>query len=91
MERVILGFSGGIDSVTAARFLSERGLGVTALTLDTTGDVELVERARAAAVEVGAEHVVRDVRDVFRRGSSIISSSVMSRGVRRRRACDATL
>lgn len=76
MERVILGFSGGIDSVTAARFLSERGLGVTALTLDTTGDVELVERARAAAAEVGAEHVVRDVRDVF--STQIVDYFVLS-------------
>ncbi len=65
MEKVILGFSGGIDSVTAARFLSERGFGVTALTLDTTGDAELVERARIMASEVGAEHVAADVRQSF--------------------------
>ncbi len=64
-EKVILGFSGGMDSVTAARFLSECGFGVVALTLDTTGDTRFVEHARAAAAEAGAEHVVRDVRSVF--------------------------
>lgn len=64
-EQVILGFSGGMDSVTAARFLSERGFGVVALTLDTTGDAELVGHARAAAAEIGVEHAVRDVRSVF--------------------------
>ena len=64
-EQVILGFSGGMDSVTAARFLSECGFGVVALTLDTTGDDELVGRARAAAAEIGVEHAVRDVRSVF--------------------------
>lgn len=60
-----MGFSGGMDSVTAARFLSERGFGVVALTLDTTGDAELVGRACAAAAEIGVEHAVRDVRSVF--------------------------
>ena len=64
-EQVILGFSGGMDSVTAARFLSEHGFGVVALTLDTTGDDELVGRARAAAAEIGVEYAVRDVRSVF--------------------------
>lgn len=65
MERVVLGFSGGIDSVTAARFLSERGFAITALTLDMTGDAGLVELARSMAAEAGAEHVVKDVRRVF--------------------------
>ena len=64
-EQVILGFSGGMDSVTAARFLSERGFGVVTLTLDTTGDAELVGRARDAAAEIGVEHAVKDVRSVF--------------------------
>ncbi len=62
---VILGFSGGIDSVTAARYLMDRGFDVTALTLDTTGDMATMERARERAAGIGIAHVAADVRAEF--------------------------
>lgn len=62
---VILGFSGGIDSVTAARYLVDRGFDVTALTLDTAGDRPMMERARERAAEIGIPHVAADVREEF--------------------------
>ena len=60
-----MGFSGGIDSVTAARYLSEQGLEVTALTLDTVGDRQMIDRARERAADIGIGFMAMDVRDEF--------------------------
>jgi tRNA-specific 2-thiouridylase len=64
---VVLGFSGGIDSCASARWLSERGYRVVALTIDTMHDVELLEVARQRANELGVEWVSVDAAKLFRR------------------------
>ena len=65
-QKVILGFSGGIDSVTAAHSLREEGYQVIALTLDTMGDELMLARARESAQKIGVKHIVLDVRESFR-------------------------
>ena len=62
---VVLGFSGGIDSVTATRWLLEEGYDVTALTLDTMGDEQLLRRAKESARQIGVKHAILDVRESF--------------------------
>lgn len=64
-ERVLLGFSGGIDSVTSVRLLQAEGYDVVALTLDMTGDEGVLRRAAERAAELGVEHHVVDVRASF--------------------------
>lgn len=66
-KSVVLGFSGGMDSVTAARKLSSEGWRVVAVTLDTAGDNVMLEKARQAAEQLNIEHLVVDVREAFRR------------------------
>ena len=64
-KSVLLGFSGGVDSVAAVDILRSRGLLVTALTLNTTGDEQMLQSAVAKAAELGVEHIVKDVRKEF--------------------------
>lgn len=66
MCRVLLAFSGGIDSCTAAAKLLAEGCDVTALTLDMTGDTELLVKAKAAAEKIGVKHITCDVRHEFK-------------------------
>ena len=54
-ESVLLAFSGGMDSRTAARLLLEE-YEVKSLTLDTTGDADLLLSAKQYATELGIEH-----------------------------------
>ena len=46
LRSVLLGFSGGIDSSAAVEELRQSGYRVVALTLDTTGDENMVATAR---------------------------------------------
>ena len=62
---VLLGFSGGMDSVAAVDILRQQGLSVTALTLNTTGDDQMLQMATSKAVTLGVEHVIKDVRQEF--------------------------
>lgn len=64
--RVLLGFSGGIDSCRAASLLREQGYRVTALYMDMYGDVRQAEKAGAKARELGLEFRCADLRDRFR-------------------------
>ena len=64
-KRVLLGFSGGVDSVAAVGILRQQGLSVTALTLNTTGDEQMLQCAATKAAELGVEHIVKDVRQEF--------------------------
>lgn len=64
---VILGFSGGMDSTTAALRLRHEGYRVIALTLDCTGDSAMLRRAEQRAKECGVEWQVYDAREEFRR------------------------
>lgn len=66
-KRVLLGFSGGIDSCLAALSLMRQGYDVSLLTLDMTGDRTLTERAGHSASELGLPQRTVDVRELFRR------------------------
>lgn len=66
-RRVILGFSGGIDSSAAVSLLRDQGYDVTALTLDMTGDRSLLDKAQRRAGELSVPLRVRSVRDTFGR------------------------
>lgn len=63
--KVLVGFSGGADSMEAVRRLSEQGFDVEALTLDMTGDASLCDRARTAARHLGVPLRLIDVRQRF--------------------------
>lgn len=68
MERsVLLGFSGGIDSTMSARLLLEAGYRVVALTIDTTGDSAMLEKAERMALELGVEWYAYDAKALFER------------------------
>lgn len=62
---VVLGYSGGIDSQTAARRLRDEGYRVVALTIDTLGDSAMMERARSSAEALGIEWLSYDARHRF--------------------------
>lgn len=63
---VVLGFSGGMDSITAATKLKNQGWRVIALTLDTVGDEGMLAKAQKVAQEIGVEHYVSNVREAFK-------------------------
>lgn len=64
-ERILLGFSGGIDSVTAVGLLRDMGYDVVALTLDMVGDDTLCRKASSVAKQLDIEHHILDVGDAF--------------------------
>lgn len=65
LRSVLLGFSGGIDSSAAVGILQESGYRVVALTLNTTGDEELLSQAQKQAAQLFIEHHIKDVRAEF--------------------------
>ena len=66
-KSLLLGFSGGIDSTMSARLLTEQGYRVVALTIDTTGDGAMLEKAKRVATELGIEWLCYDARAMFKR------------------------
>ncbi len=66
-QSVLLGFSGGIDSCTSALRLMAEGYHVVALTIDTMGDKAMLHKARTKAEEIGAEWLMYDAREEFKR------------------------
>ena len=66
-QSVLLGFSGGIDSCTSALRLIAEGYHVVALTIDTMGDEAMLHKARTKAEEIGAEWLMYDAREEFKR------------------------
>lgn len=65
-ERILLGFSGGIDSRTAVELLRTDGFDVEALTLDMIGDSNILAQATAAASELGVALHIKDVQADFK-------------------------
>jgi argininosuccinate synthase len=65
-EKVVLAYSGGLDTSVAIRWLQEeRGMDVVALTIDLGNEKDL-QTVEKRAMEIGAiKAVVRDLR--FRR------------------------
>lgn len=66
-KSVVLGFSGGIDSCTAAQHLRNEGYRVVALTINTTNDQALLEKAESKAKELGIEWLRYDAVELFQR------------------------
>ncbi len=67
-QRVIVAFSGGIDSCAALEILRSQGYEPIALMLWlTTEDEEAIERARQRAENLGVEFVSLDCREQFQR------------------------
>lgn len=64
-RRVLLGFSGGMDSVTAVGRLRDDGYDVEALTIDMIGDEDMICRARCRAEEIGVNWHLCDARREF--------------------------
>ena len=67
MKSVLLGFSGGMDSTTAARRLRSEGYEVVALTIDTLLSKESIDKAQRIAQELGIEWHLYDARERFKR------------------------
>lgn len=66
IKSVLLGFSGGIDSQTAARMLTAEGYRVVLATIDTTGDAALLTKAERMAKELNLEWHSIDRRKEFK-------------------------
>lgn len=67
MNRVLLGFSGGIDSCTSVQRLRDMGYLPVALTIDTIGDSNMLISARERAHALDIEWHAYDAREAFRR------------------------
>ena len=73
MARILVGFSGGVDSSSVVARLADEGHEVVAATLvmqhgsvPVPGEADLA-RARATALDLGVRHVVEDVSALFER------------------------
>ncbi len=66
-KKVILGYSGGVDSTAAVAILEQQGYSVTALTLDMCGDKELVKSAEMRAKESSIDFVSLNCEELFQK------------------------
>ena len=63
-QKVVLAYSGGLDTSVAVHWLRERGYEVVTLTADLGGDVNL-EASAAKARSMGCQAFVVDAREEF--------------------------
>ncbi len=66
-NRVLLAFSGGIDSSAAVGILRREGFDVEVMTIDMMGDEALVVKAASAAERLGVKFHLVDGRELFSR------------------------
>ncbi|MFI3327932.1 MAG: tRNA 2-thiouridine(34) synthase MnmA [Rikenellaceae bacterium] len=66
-KRVLVAFSGGIDSCAAVEILREEGYNVEALTIDMLGNEELMSQARRSAQRLGVTLHTTDAKEIFKR------------------------
>ncbi len=66
-KKIVLGYSGGVDSVAAVAMLQDQGFEVVALTLDMCGDIALVDNARTRAANAGIEFAALNCEELFTR------------------------
>ncbi|MCB0319694.1 MAG: argininosuccinate synthase [Bdellovibrionales bacterium] len=85
MKRVVLAYSGGLDTSFCVKYLQEQGYEVLTLTVDTGGfPPEELKKIESLAVELGSsEHRTLDsVDEVFDRfGSYLIKGNILRGGV----------
>jgi len=64
-KKIVVGFSGGVDSASAVRILREQGFEQVAVFLKMFADQDLRKIERLAD-KIGVELIVRDISDIFK-------------------------
>jgi argininosuccinate synthase len=67
MKRVILAYSGGLDTSVIVRWLSERGYEVITYTADVGQGEELTEIPQKAKASGAVDAIVEDLKEEFAR------------------------
>lgn len=65
-EKILIGMSGGVDSSAAALLLKKQGYEVAGVTLDLLDNSTFTEDAARVARQIGIEHFVLNLKDLFR-------------------------
>lgn len=65
-EKILIGMSGGVDSSAAALLLKRQGYEVAGITLNLLDNGTAPEEAARVAHQIGIEHYVLDLKDLFK-------------------------